>query len=100
MERVRLTWHRPGPAAADETRLQEVVAGIHEQQFGNVEYAEPARLHLVRALGISINYMPLIGNEGRDLPYGFVAIPLIDVWAHGTPARLCRRYLGLPLRRR
>ena len=78
MERVRLTWHRPNLAAADENRLQELVRGILEQQPGNPDYADPARLHLARALGIGINFLPLIDDRAWDLPYDVVTRPLND----------------------
>ena len=76
MERMRLIWHRPHLAAAEEERLQTVVREVLLEQPGNLDFADPARLHLARAMGLGISFLPLISQTAWDLPYDVVTIPL------------------------
>jgi len=76
MERVRLTWHRPNLAAADENRLQQVVSDILAKDPGSPDYADPAGVHFARAIGLGINFLPLIDDQAWDLPYDVITTPL------------------------
>jgi AcrR family transcriptional regulator len=76
MERARLTWHRPNLAAADEDRIQRLAEQVLAIDPGNLDFADPARLHLARAIGIGVNFLPLVDEQAWDLPYDVVTIPL------------------------
>jgi AcrR family transcriptional regulator len=76
MERARLTWHRPNLAAADEERLQEVVREALAQDPTSPDFTDPARIHLARALGIGIAFLPLLCDKAWDLPYEVVTIAM------------------------
>ena len=76
MERARLTWHRPNIAAADEDRLQELVREVLARDPANVEFSDPARVHLARALGIGVSFVPLIDEVAWNLPYDVITIPM------------------------
>ena len=76
MERVRLTWHRPNLAAADEQRLQALVRDVLAQDPHNPDFADPARLHLARALGYGVNFLPLLSGNAWNLPYDVITVPL------------------------
>jgi AcrR family transcriptional regulator len=76
MERARLTWHRPNLAAADEERLQQLARSVLADNPGNLDFADPARLHLSRAIGIGIDFLPLVCDQAWDLPYDIVTVPM------------------------
>lgn len=76
MERVRLTWHRPNLAAADEDRLQNLLQAILAKDPAHPDYADPAGVHLARALGIGICFLSLIDDQAWDLPYDVITTPL------------------------
>lgn len=76
MERARLTWHRPNLAAADEERLQQLRRSVLAHDPGNLDFADPARLHLSRAIGIGIDFLPLICDQAWDLPFDVVTVPM------------------------
>lgn len=76
MERNRLTWHRPELAAADEARLQQLARDALADQPGNPDFADPARLHLARAIGIGTHFLPLVDDQAWDLPYDVITTPL------------------------
>ena len=76
MERDRLTWHRPSLAATDEDRLQQLARDVLAEHPGNPDFADPARLHLARAIGIGIHFLPLIDDQAWDLPYDVITTTL------------------------
>ena len=76
MERDRLTWHRPSLATADEDRLQQLARDVLAEHPGNPDFADPARLHLARAIGIGIHFLPLVNDQAWDLPYDVITTTL------------------------
>ncbi|MFM7147102.1 MAG: TetR/AcrR family transcriptional regulator [Actinomycetales bacterium] len=76
IERARLTWHRPNLAAADEDRLQRLRQEVLQVDPGNRDFADPARLHLGRAVGLGITLLPLVDDRAWDQPYDVVTTPM------------------------
>jgi len=76
IERARLTWHRPNLAAADEDRLQRLRQEVLQVDPGNRDFADPARLHFGRAVGLGITALPLVVDQAWDQPYDVVTIPM------------------------
>ena len=69
LERQRLTWHRPQLAAADEDRLQALLSEVRKAHPDNLDYSDPARIHLARAIGLGLYFLPVLAPEASDLPY-------------------------------
>jgi AcrR family transcriptional regulator len=76
IERARLTWHRPNLAAADEDRLQRLRQEVLQVDPGNRDFADPARLHFGRAVGLGITLLPLVDDRAWDQPYDVVTTPM------------------------
>ena len=76
MERVRLTWHRPNLAAQDEERLQKFLAETLVVKPGYVDFIDRARVHVGRAMGVGISFLPLVNDDAWRLPYDVISVPL------------------------
>ena len=79
MEHLRLTWHRPNLAAEEEARLQNLVREVLANDPTNQDFADPARLHISRALGVGIGLLPLIDGQAWQLPYDVATTPLTQI---------------------
>lgn len=79
MEHLRLTWHRPNLAAKEEARLQNLVREVLAIDPANQDFADPARLHISRALGVGIGMLPLIDGQAWQLPYDVATTPLTQI---------------------
>ena len=75
MERVRLTWHRPNLAAQDEERLQKFLAETLVVKPGYVDFIDRARVHVGRAMGVGISFLPLVNDDAWRLPYDVISVP-------------------------
>ena len=78
IERVRLSWHRGNLLLDEEARLAHLRASVLAQDPTNRDFIDPARLHLARAVGIGISFLPVLTAKAWDLPYDVVTIPLSE----------------------
>lgn len=76
VERARLTWHRPILANLDEERIQALARGVLATDPDNLDFADSARLHVARSIGVGICFLPLIDPDAWDLPYDVITTPL------------------------
>lgn len=78
MEHARMTWHNTKLAEVEEERLQELARSVLAAEPNHPDFSDPAHLHVARAMGLGVSFLPLIVATAWDLPYDVVTIPLAE----------------------
>ena len=79
MEHARMAWHNPAITEVDEQRLQALAAQVLAQEPEHPDFRDPANMHIARAVGLGISFLPLLAENAWDLPFDVVTIPLAEM---------------------
>ena len=79
IEHTRMTWHNPALAEVEEQRLQALAAQVLAQEPDHPDFADPANMHVARAMGLGISFLPLLVDNAWDLPFDVVTVPLAEL---------------------
>ncbi|MFM8349429.1 MAG: TetR/AcrR family transcriptional regulator, partial [Actinomycetales bacterium] len=78
MEHARMAWHNPALIAVEEQRLQALTEQVLAQDPNHPDFSDPANLHVARAMGLGISFLPLLADNAWDLPFDVVTVPLAE----------------------